>query len=38
MVVRELLVAMRDAKLVRSPHEPASTLEQIGLILLAAAM
>ena len=36
MVVGELLVAMRYAKLVQSPHEPAGTVEQIQLILLAA--
>jgi hypothetical protein len=36
MVVRELLVAMRDAKLVQPPHEPSGTVEQIELIFLAA--
>ncbi len=36
MVVGELLVAMRNSKLVQAPHEPAGTLEQIELILLAA--
>ena len=36
MVVGELLVAMRDTKLVQPPHEPASTVQQIELILLAA--
>ena len=36
MVVRELLVAMSDAKLVQPPHEPAGPVEQIELILLAA--
>src|SRR5229473_6877821 len=36
MVVGELLVAMRDAELVQPPHEPAGTVEQIELILLAA--
>jgi hypothetical protein len=33
MVVGELLVAMRDAKLVQPPREPAGTVEQIKLIL-----
>src|SRR5882724_9112723 len=36
VVVGELLVAMRDAKLVQPSHEPAGTVEQIELILLAA--
>src|SRR6266550_3761503 len=36
MVVGELLVAMRNAELVQPPHEPAGTVEQIELILLAA--
>jgi hypothetical protein len=36
MVVRELLVAVRDAKLIQSPHEPAGTVKQIELIVLAA--
>jgi hypothetical protein len=36
MVVRELLVAVRDAKLIHSPHEPTSTVQQIELIVLAA--
>jgi hypothetical protein len=36
MVVGELLVAMRDAKLIQPPHEPAGTVEQVELILLAA--
>jgi hypothetical protein len=36
MVVRELLVAMRNAKLVQPPHEPAGAVEQVELILLAA--
>src|SRR5580704_14335405 len=36
MVVRELLIAMRNAKPVQPPHEPAGTVEQIELILLAA--
>jgi|SRR5271170_6074953 len=36
MVVGELLAAVRDAKLVQTPHEPAGTVEQIELILLAA--
>src|ERR1700731_1674957 len=36
MVVGELLVAMRDAKLVQPPHEPAGSVEQVELILLAA--
>ena len=36
MVVRELLVAMRDAKLVQPPNEPSGTLQQIELIVLAA--
>src|ERR1700730_1140112 len=36
MVVGELLVAMRNAKFVQPPHEPAGTVEQIELILLAA--
>ena len=36
MVVRELLIAMRDAELVQPPHEPASAIEQVELVLLAA--
>src|SRR5271165_1574519 len=36
MVVGELLVAMRNAKLAQPPHEPAGTVDQIELILLAA--
>ena len=36
MIVGKLLVAMRYTKLVQSPHEPAGTVEQIQLILLAA--
>ena len=36
MVVGELLVAMRNAKLVQSTNEPTGTVKQIELILLAA--
>src|ERR1700751_782420 len=36
MVVWELLVAMRYAESVQAPHKPASAVEQIELILLAA--
>src|SRR5216683_5162098 len=36
MVVGELLIAVRNAKLVEPPHEPARAIEQIELILLAA--
>jgi hypothetical protein len=36
MVVGELLVAMRNVKLVHPPREPAGTIEQVKLILLAA--
>src|SRR6266404_3664524 len=36
MVVGELLIAMRNAKLVQPPHEPAGPVEQIELVLLAA--
>ena len=36
MVVRELLVAMRDAKLVQPPHELSGTVKQVELIILTA--
>src|SRR5216683_2443192 len=36
VVVGELLIAMRNAKLVEPPHEPTDTVQQIELILLAA--
>src|SRR5260370_856741 len=36
VVVGELLIAMRNAKLVQPPHEPTSAVEQVELILLAA--
>ena len=36
MVVGELLVAMRNAKLVQPAYEPAGTVEQVELVLLAA--
>src|SRR5215472_56895 len=36
MVVGELLVLMRDPKLFKSPYKPASTIEQVELIFLAA--
>jgi hypothetical protein len=36
MVVGELLVPMGNAKLVQPPHEPAGSVEQVELILLAA--
>ena len=36
MVVRELLVAMRDAKLVQPPYESTGTVKQIELIFVAA--
>jgi hypothetical protein len=36
MVVGELLVAMGNAKLVQPSHEPAGTVKQIELVLLAA--
>src|SRR2546428_11251441 len=36
VVVGELLIAMRNAKLVEPPHEPTGTVQQIELILLAA--
>ena|SRR5436190_13920471 len=36
MIVRELLLAVRYAKLVQGPHESAGTVEQVELILLAA--
>ena len=34
MVARKIPVAMRDAKLVLSPDEPAVTIERVELILL----
>jgi hypothetical protein len=34
MVVGELLVTVRNAEFVQSPHEPASAIEQVELILL----
>src|SRR5713101_504761 len=36
VVVGELLIAMRNAKLVQPPNEPTDTVQQIELILLAA--
>src|ERR1700746_604799 len=36
MVVGELLVAMRNAKLAQLSHKPACTVKQVELILLAA--
>src|SRR5882757_9650509 len=36
VVVGELLIAMRNAKLVQPPHKPTGAIEQIELILLAA--
>src|SRR5690242_13374962 len=36
MVVGELFVAMRDAELLQSPNEPAGTVKQVELIVLAA--
>ena len=36
VVIGELLIAMRNAKLVEPPHEPAGAIEQVELILLAA--
>jgi exodeoxyribonuclease V alpha subunit len=36
MVVGELLVAMRDAKLIQPPYKPAGTVKRVELIPLAA--
>jgi hypothetical protein len=36
MVVGELLVAMRNAKLVQPPHQPAGAVEQVELVVRAA--
>jgi hypothetical protein len=36
VIVGELLVTMRDAELVQPPHEPASAVEQVELVLLPA--
>src|SRR5262249_30389360 len=36
VVIGELLVTMRDAELVQPPHEPASAVQQVELVLLPA--